>query len=196
MVRFARTLAQEPKPALRKWHCVCSQVMEGDHLIGMVARMVERSSPRARLFSQVRETGARRGGPVALPGSDRPCAGVSRAGDPRQACLHALWWCGMLDVRWCCRNSFYSSFLRSPFIFLTAPGAAVFTVSVMFPLFQLIYYIFPFQDPFRVHRVSHCLVLFVYVSYLCSHLPPWSGVSSSHSGAHRVHSSWEWLVLL
>uniref|UniRef100_A0AAR2LXD6 PH domain-containing protein n=1 Tax=Pygocentrus nattereri TaxID=42514 RepID=A0AAR2LXD6_PYGNA len=29
------------------------QVMEGDHLIGMVTRMVERSSPSARLFSQV-----------------------------------------------------------------------------------------------------------------------------------------------
>lgn len=35
--------------------CVLPQVTGRDHVVGMVTRMVERSSPRAKLFAQVRE---------------------------------------------------------------------------------------------------------------------------------------------
>lgn len=34
---------------------IFSQAMEGDYLVGVVTRVVDRSTPRAKLFSQVRE---------------------------------------------------------------------------------------------------------------------------------------------
>lgn len=39
-----------------EWWYVLPQMTESGHLIGMVTRMVERSSPRSKIYSQVRKT--------------------------------------------------------------------------------------------------------------------------------------------
>lgn len=112
---------------LSKWWCVFSQGMEGDYLIGMVTRMVDRSIPQAKLFSQVRKiTVASRGRlqfhipyrstatgihfslSMPLSGSNKSLAGMSLAkANTKPASLPKL---GMLDVRWCCRNLYCYSF--------------------------------------------------------------------------------------
>lgn len=167
---------------LSKWWCVFSQATEGDYLFGMVTRMVDRSTPRAKLFSQVREIRVALWGrlqfhipdrsttgihfSLSLPhsGSNKSLAGMSLAKDKTEpASLPKL---SMLDVRWWCRNLYCYTFKVVILPLLLLIGQS----SVFFFFFGYFWVASPFLLlTFLFMQLSHVFCVTVSIlSILCS----------------------------